>query len=49
MDAGDGKGGERVHWTPFDSEVFDGEGTCDFFVDFCFVVLWFGRKNAREC
>ncbi|KAL1739484.1 hypothetical protein HDZ31DRAFT_68883 [Schizophyllum fasciatum] len=26
MDAGDGKGGERVHWTPFDSEVFDGEG-----------------------
>lgn len=28
MDAGDGKGGERVHWTPFDSEVFDGEGEC---------------------
>ncbi|TRM68184.1 hypothetical protein BD626DRAFT_450537 [Schizophyllum amplum] len=26
MDAGDVQGGERIHWTPFDSEVFDGEG-----------------------
>jgi serine/threonine-protein kinase haspin len=26
MDAGDGAGGERVHWTPFDDEVFMGEG-----------------------
>ncbi|KAF8897829.1 hypothetical protein BD779DRAFT_1492648 [Infundibulicybe gibba] len=25
MDAGDGSGGERVHWTPFDAEVFMGE------------------------
>lgn len=26
MDAGDGNGGERVHWTPFEEEVFMGEG-----------------------
>ena len=26
MDAGDGGDGERVHWTPFDDEVFMGEG-----------------------
>jgi serine/threonine-protein kinase haspin len=26
MDAGDGAGGERVHWTPFDDEIFMGEG-----------------------
>ncbi|KAJ2922091.1 hypothetical protein H1R20_g15006, partial [Candolleomyces eurysporus] len=26
MDAGDGSDGERVHWTPFDAEVFMGEG-----------------------
>jgi serine/threonine-protein kinase haspin len=26
MDAGDGTGGERVHWTPFAEEIFMGEG-----------------------
>lgn len=26
MDAGDGGDGDRVHWTPFDDEVFMGEG-----------------------
>jgi hypothetical protein len=26
MDAGDGDGGEIVHWTPFEDEVFMGEG-----------------------
>lgn len=26
MDAGDGDGGEKVHWTPFEEEVFMGEG-----------------------
>lgn len=26
MDAGDGDSGERVHWTPFDEEMFMGEG-----------------------
>lgn len=26
MDAGDGGDGERVHWTPFDEEVFQGKG-----------------------
>ena len=26
MDAGDGADGECVHWTPFDEEVFMGEG-----------------------
>jgi serine/threonine-protein kinase haspin len=26
MDAGDGGDGERVHWTPFDEEIFQGEG-----------------------
>jgi hypothetical protein len=26
MDAGDGDGGERVHWTPLDEEIFMGEG-----------------------
>ncbi|TFK43745.1 hypothetical protein BDQ12DRAFT_643394 [Crucibulum laeve] len=30
MDAGDGQGGERVHWTPFDEEVFMGEGDYQF-------------------
>lgn len=28
MDAGDGCGGEMIHWTPFDKEIFQGEGTC---------------------
>lgn len=28
MDAGDGDGGEEVQWTPFEEEVFMGEGTC---------------------
>jgi len=26
MDAGDGGCGDNVHWTPFDEEVFMGEG-----------------------
>jgi serine/threonine-protein kinase haspin len=26
MDAGDGSDGDRVHWTPFDEEIFMGEG-----------------------
>ena len=26
MDAGDGGDGERVHWTPFEEEIFMGEG-----------------------
>lgn len=26
MDAGDGSDGDQVHWTPFDDEVFMGEG-----------------------
>lgn len=26
MDASDGAGGESVHWTPFDHEIFEGEG-----------------------
>jgi serine/threonine-protein kinase haspin len=26
MDAGDGRDGDRVHWTPFDEEIFMGEG-----------------------
>lgn len=26
MDAGDGDDGNSVHWTPFDEEVFMGEG-----------------------
>ena len=26
MDAGDGGCGDNVHWTPFDQEVFMGEG-----------------------
>ncbi|KAF7432892.1 hypothetical protein PC9H_004836 [Pleurotus ostreatus] len=30
MDAGDGAGGELVHWTPFDEEVFMGEGDYQF-------------------
>ncbi|KAF9076999.1 hypothetical protein BDP27DRAFT_1209735 [Rhodocollybia butyracea] len=30
MDAGDGDGGEIVHWTPFDAEVFMGEGDYQF-------------------
>ncbi|KAJ3756463.1 hypothetical protein EV360DRAFT_84929 [Lentinula raphanica] len=30
MDAGDGQGGEMVHWTPFDDETFMGEGDYQF-------------------
>ncbi|KAJ4479254.1 other/Haspin protein kinase [Lentinula aciculospora] len=30
MDAGDGQGGEIIHWTPFDEEVFMGEGDYQF-------------------
>ncbi|CAA7260064.1 unnamed protein product [Cyclocybe aegerita] len=30
MDAGDGSDGARVHWTPFDEEVFMGEGDYQF-------------------
>ncbi|KAF5387665.1 hypothetical protein D9615_000598 [Tricholomella constricta] len=30
MDAGDGDGGEMVHWTPFEDEVFMGEGDYQF-------------------
>ncbi|KAG6817858.1 hypothetical protein H0H87_001690 [Tephrocybe sp. NHM501043] len=30
MDAGDGNGGEMVHWTPFEVEVFMGEGDYQF-------------------
>ncbi|THV08304.1 hypothetical protein K435DRAFT_708012 [Dendrothele bispora CBS 962.96] len=30
MDAGDGAGGEMVHWTPFDEEIFLGEGDYQF-------------------
>ncbi|KAJ7752748.1 hypothetical protein DFH07DRAFT_904186 [Mycena maculata] len=30
MDAGDGSGGEMVHWTPFEEEVFMGEGDYQF-------------------
>ncbi|KAF8076644.1 hypothetical protein FPV67DRAFT_1664901 [Lyophyllum atratum] len=30
MDAGDGEGGEMVHWTPFEEEVFMGEGDYQF-------------------
>ncbi|KAH9482546.1 Serine/threonine-protein kinase haspin-like protein hrk1 [Psilocybe cubensis] len=30
MDAGDGDGGDHVHWTPFDDEVFLGEGDYQF-------------------
>ncbi|KAF8165554.1 hypothetical protein B0H34DRAFT_689542 [Crassisporium funariophilum] len=30
MDGGDGADGERVHWTPFDEEVFMGEGDYQF-------------------
>ena len=26
MDAGDGVGGEQVHWTPFTDDIFMGEG-----------------------
>jgi serine/threonine-protein kinase haspin len=26
MDAGDGSGGHRVQWTPFDEEIFMGKG-----------------------
>lgn len=32
MDAGDGAGGERVHWTPFEEEVFMGEGNINIFL-----------------
>lgn len=27
MDAGDGCGGEMIHWTPFEDEIFEGEGS----------------------
>ncbi|KAF5322887.1 hypothetical protein D9619_000622 [Psilocybe cf. subviscida] len=30
MDAGDGTGGNEIHWTPFDEEVFMGEGDYQF-------------------
>nr|GAT53047.1 other/Haspin protein kinase [Mycena chlorophos] len=30
MDAGDGSGGEMVHWTPFEDEIFEGEGDYQF-------------------
>ncbi|KAF9006594.1 hypothetical protein BDQ17DRAFT_1540386 [Cyathus striatus] len=30
MDAGDGGDGARVHWTPFDEEIFHGEGDYQF-------------------
>ncbi|KAJ7498652.1 hypothetical protein FB451DRAFT_1202626 [Mycena latifolia] len=30
MDAGDGSGGEKVHWTPFEEEIFMGEGDYQF-------------------
>ncbi|KAJ7228410.1 other/Haspin protein kinase [Mycena pura] len=30
MDAGDGCGGEMVHWTPFEDEIFEGEGDYQF-------------------
>ncbi|KAJ7180380.1 other/Haspin protein kinase [Mycena crocata] len=30
MDAGDGSGGEMVHWTPFEEEIFMGEGDYQF-------------------
>ncbi|KAJ7167503.1 hypothetical protein C8R46DRAFT_1163059 [Mycena filopes] len=30
MDAGDGSGGEMVHWTPFEDEIFMGEGDYQF-------------------
>ncbi|KAF8663418.1 hypothetical protein AX16_000990 [Volvariella volvacea WC 439] len=30
MDAGDGTGGEHIHWTPFEEEVFMGEGDYQF-------------------
>lgn len=40
MDAGDGRGGEVVHWTPFDEEVFMGEGG-SFFLS-CLSFMWNG-------
>ncbi|KAJ3888788.1 hypothetical protein GG344DRAFT_52911 [Lentinula edodes] len=30
MDAGDGQGGEMIHWTPFDEDVFTSEGDYQF-------------------
>ncbi|KAJ7682510.1 hypothetical protein DFH06DRAFT_296314 [Mycena polygramma] len=30
MDAGDGAGGEMVHWTPFEAEIFEGAGDYQF-------------------
>lgn len=30
MDAGDGCGGEMIHWTPFDEEIFQGQGDYQF-------------------
>ncbi|EEB96408.1 hypothetical protein MPER_04466, partial [Moniliophthora perniciosa FA553] len=42
MDAGDGSGGEMVHWTPFDDEVFEGEG------DYQFDIYRMMRKQHRS-
>ena len=50
MDAGDGSDGERVHWTPFDEEVFMGEGIKPFF-DFPSLVsyaFYFRRLSIRR-
>lgn len=33
MDAGDGQHGAKVHWTPFDEEIFMGEGRMSHAVD----------------
>ncbi|KAJ7639096.1 hypothetical protein FB45DRAFT_827867 [Roridomyces roridus] len=35
MDAGDGSGGETVHWTPFEEEIFMGEGDYQFDIYRC--------------
>ncbi|KAF8812229.1 hypothetical protein BYT27DRAFT_7335527 [Phlegmacium glaucopus] len=42
MDAGDGGDGEHVHWTPFDEEVFMGEG------DYQFDVYRIMRELTRD-
>ncbi|KAF7352547.1 Other/Haspin protein kinase [Mycena venus] len=41
MDAGDGSGGEMVHWTPFEEEIFQGEG------DYQFDIYRFMRAHNR--
>lgn len=38
MDAGDGDGGEMIHWTPFDDEIFMGEGWCHSYGVGCFLI-----------